>query len=66
LIPLTFFKDFGSAQTLQERKASDIDKYSNNCKTAGGSSRVCQCYYIEQNRLGDSKELEILKASIQN
>ncbi|MFV8364054.1 GTP-binding protein [Flavobacterium sp. ZT3P35] len=61
-----FFKDFGSAQTLQERKASDID---NDTRTIVNllvdQVEFANVIILNKTDLVTQKELEILKASIQ-
>ena len=61
-----FFKDFGSSQTLQERKASDID---NDTRTIVNllvdQVEFANVIILNKTDLVTQKELEILKASIQ-
>lgn len=63
---LNFFKDFGSSQTLQERKASDID---NDTRTIVNllvdQVEFANVIILNKTDLVTQKELEILKASIQ-
>ena len=61
-----FFKDFGSAQTLQDRKASDIDNDNRTIvNLLVDQVEFANVIILNKTDLVTQKELEILKASIQ-
>jgi G3E family GTPase len=65
-MPLTFFKDFGSAQTLQERKASILITILEQLNLLVDQVEFANVIILNKTDLRLKKELEILKASIQN
>ena len=61
-----FFKDFGSAQTLQDRKASDIENDNRTIvNLLVDQIEFANVIILNKTDLVTQKELEILKASIQ-
>ncbi|MGO4904932.1 GTP-binding protein [Flavobacterium sp. W20_MBD1_R3] len=61
-----FFKDFGSAQTLQDRKASDIENDNRTIvNLLVDQVEFANVIILNKTDLVTQKELEILKASIQ-